>query len=149
MKNQTSKIKITGIILSAFITLMLCSCGKADKEYEHDSNTISQMICRASHGSSEFIGIIYEYDKNGKLVPGEITQDKVEGGYGIIVFDVSISLKDEVDLTNIYLVATLSWDQSITPSLSGRHDISGDGIIITVKSGTGAIRQYRVKGEYN
>ena len=128
--------------------MLLGACAEADKEFVHDSNTISQMICKAVHGGSEFRGEIYEYDRNGQEVTGEFTQQDVEGGYGIILFEVLQTLQDDVDLTNIYLVATLTWDQFITPSLSGRHDITGDGIIITVKSGVGTTRQYRVRGYY-
>jgi len=106
------------------------------------------MICKASHGSSEFRGIIYEFDKNSNPVSGEYTQKDVEGGFGLIIFEISKSLEDDVNLKNIYLVATLTWDQSITPSLSGQHDITGDGIIISVKSGVGTTRQYRVRGVY-
>ena len=137
-----------GFTLSLFLTLTIWGCTEADEEFVHDSNLISQMICRASHGGSEFIGEIHEYDKDGNLQTGEFTQADVEGGYGLILFEVSKSLEDEINLQNIYLVATLTWDQSITPTLSGRHDITGDGIIITVKSGTGTTRQYRVRGYY-
>ena len=151
MKKQESKIvnQKSKMILIALMAMLLWSCAEAEKEYVHDSNTISQMICRASHGSSEFIGTIYEYDKNGGAITGEFTQEQVEGGYGIIIFEVPSTMENEVDLTNIYLVANLSWDQFITPSLSGRHDITGDGIIITVQSGTGSKRQYRVRGYYD
>jgi len=138
----------TGIIISVFMTLLLCNCAKADKEFIHDSNTISQMVCSATHGGSEFLGEIHEFDKNGNEVTSGFTQQDVEGGYGLILFHISQSLQDDVDLTNIYLVATLTFDQFVTPSLSGRHDISGDGIIITVKSGVGTTRQYRVRGDY-
>ena len=148
MKDHKLKIK-TGIILSVFMTMMLWTCADADKEYVHDSNTISQMICKVVHGGSEFIGEILEYDKNGGLVPGEFTQERVEGGYGIIIFEIPGTLEDEFDLTNVYLAATLSWDQIVTPMLSGRHDITGEGIIITVTAGTGSKRQYRVRGYYN
>ena len=141
-------IKNIGLILTASLAILLWSCTEADKEFVHDSNTISQLICRASHGSSEFRGEIHEFDKNGNEVSSGFTQKEVEGGYGIILFEISKSLQDDVNLSNIYLIATLTWDQSITPSLSGRHDITGDGIIITVKSGIGTTRQYRVRGYY-
>ena len=141
-------MKNIGLILTASLAMLLCNCVEADKEFVHDSNTISQMICRASHGSSEFRGEIHEFDKNGSEVSSGFTQKEIEGGYGIILFEISKSLQDDVNLSNIYLIATLTWDQSITPSLSGRHDITGDGIIITVKSGVGTTRQYRVKGDY-
>lgn len=141
-------IKKIGLILSISMTVLLWNCAEADKEFVHDTNTISQMVCSASHGSSEFLGEIHEYDKNGNEVTGSFTQQDVEGGYGLILFHISQSLQNDVNLTNIYLIATLTWDEFVTPSLSGRHDITGDGIIITVKSGVGTTRQYRVRGDY-
>jgi hypothetical protein len=130
------------------MTVLLWSCAEADDEFVHDTNTISQMICKAKHGSSEFRGEIYEYNKEEKLVMGSFTQKDVEGGYGLILFAISKSLEKDVDLTNIYLTATVTYDEFITPSLSGKHDITGEGIIITVKSGVGTTRQYRVRGYY-
>jgi hypothetical protein len=146
MKNKHK----TGIaFLSIFSTIILLwGCAKADKEFVHDKNTISQMICKAMHGGGEYLGEIYEYNKADELVTGEFTQEEIEGGYGLIIFKISKSLEKDVDLTNIYLTATVTFDEFITPSLSGRHDITGEGIIITVKSGVGTTRQYRVRGEY-
>lgn len=141
--------KIEVWMLSVFmLTTLLQSCTEADNEFVHKTNTISQMICKAAHGSSEFRGTIYEYDKDEKLVTGNFTQENVEGGYGLILFAISKSLEADVDLTNIYLTATLTYDEFITPSLSGKHNITGDGIIVTVKSGIGTTRRYRVRGYY-
>lgn len=140
-----NKITIFSIILTS---VLLWSCEKADEEFIHDSNIISQMICTASHTAGEYRGNIYEFDKNGAPLADGFTQAEAEGGYGIILFEISQSLQDDVDLKNIYLKASLTWDQSISPSLTGRHDITGDGKIFTVTSGTGTTRQYRVKGEY-
>ena len=142
------RINILVFVPIMLLTVLLWSCTKAEEEFTHDSNTISQMICTASHTSGEYIGAIHEYDKNGALVPGKFTQAQVEGGYGLILFELSKSLEDNVNLANIYLKATLTWDQIITPSLSGTHDITGEGKIFTVKSGTGTTRQYRVRGYY-
>ena len=56
----TYKIKtwILGILAMVVLTY---SCAKADEEFVHRTNTISQMICKASHGGGEFQGAIYEY----------------------------------------------------------------------------------------
>jgi hypothetical protein len=134
--------------LSISITFLMGGCAEADKEFVHDTNTISQMICAASHTSSEFRGVIHEFDRNGNEVAAGFTQQDVEGGYGLILFEISQSLQEDVDLTNVYLKATVTYDEFITPSLSGKHDITGDGIIITVKSGVGTTREYRVRGYY-
>lgn len=128
----------------------LWSCADLNEEYVfvHDTNTISQMVCRASHSAGEYRGEITEFNKNGEIVEGDFSQEDVEGGYGLIIFELPETLKDDVDLTSVYLIATVTYDEFITPSLSGRHDITGDGIIITVKSGVGTTRQYRVRGYY-
>jgi hypothetical protein len=142
-------INKTGLLmLSFFMSIALWHCAEADPEFVHDTNTISQMVCRTSPGGSDYMGTIYEYDEEGEPVMGAFTQNDVEGGYGLILFPVSISLQNDVDLTSIYLRATVTYDEIITPSLSGTHDITGDGIIITVKSGVGTTRQYRVRGFY-
>lgn len=136
-------------ILSLFLVIILSqSCAKADEEFVHQTNTISQMICKASHGGGEFKGEIYEYNKNDELMEGDFTQEDIEKGYGLILFVIPKSLEKDIDLTNIYLTATLTYDEFITPSLTGRHNITGDGIIITVKSGVGTTRRYRVRGYY-
>lgn len=140
--------KITLITLGLLMAVVLWNCAEADPEFVHNTNTISQMVCRTTPAGGDNLGTIYEYDKNGDLVTGEFTQEDVEGGYGLVLFSVSISLQADVDLTNIYLRATVTYDEFITPSLSGTHDITGDGIVITVKSGIGTTRQYRVRGYY-
>ncbi len=142
--------KIGVLLLSiSMVTLLLWDCTSPDDDFIHDSNLISQMVCKASDGGTEYIGEIYEYNENGELMSDDFTQEDVEGGYGLILFAISQSLEDDVDLTNIYLTATVSYDEIISPSLSGRHDITGDeGIIITVTSGVGTTRQYRIRGYY-
>lgn len=143
--------KIFGILILA-ITMVtsMWSCADVNEEYVfiHDSNVISQMICKASHSSGEFRGEITEFNKNGDIVEGTIIQENIEGGYGLILFEIPKSLENDIDLTNVYLIATVTFDAFITPTLSGKHDITGDGIIITVKSGVGTTRQYRVRGFY-
>ena len=141
-------MKTVSRIIIISMAVLLWNCQEADKEYIHDKTTIDAMICRASHTGSSFEGQISEYHNNGILVQGELIESEIVGGYGRILFEVSQSLQDDVDLTNIYLIATLTWDQSITPSLSGRHDITGEGIVVTVKSGIGTTRSYRIQGEY-
>ena len=128
--------------------LLFSACAEADPEFVHRTNTISQMVCRTSPAGTDYPGTIYEYDKDENLVTGAFTQQDVEGGYGLILFPISLSLQNDVDLANIYLRATVTYDEIITPSLSGTHDITGDGVIITVTSGVGTTRQYRVRGYY-
>ncbi|WP_298648768.1 hypothetical protein [uncultured Proteiniphilum sp.] len=142
--------KIGILILTVSITISMWSCADVNEEYVfvHDTNTISQMICKVSHNAGEFRGGITEFNKDGDIVEGSFTQEEVEGGYGLILFAIPKSLENDVDLTSVYLIATVTYDVFITPSLSGKHDITGEGIIITVKSGIGTTRQYRVRGFY-
>lgn len=142
--------KIGILILSISMSVSLSNCADENEEYKfvHDVNTISQMVCKASHSSGEYRGEIYEFTKDGVMIEGSFTQQDVEGGYGLILFPIAKSLEKDVDLTNIYLKATITYDEFITPSMSGRHDITGEGVIITVKSGVGTTRKYRVRGYY-
>jgi len=152
LKNKKMKTiyKIGILLASILIILPLYNCSDENEEfkYTHEINTIRQMVCRPSHSLKGYEGDIYEFNKDGKLMEGSFTQTDIEGGYGLIIFAISKSIEKEVDLSNIYLIATVDWDEFITPSLAGRHDITGDGIIITVTSGTGTLRQYRVRGYY-
>ena len=140
--------KIGVFVLSITIVILSWSCDSADKEFVHTKNTINKIFCKALQDGSEFEGKIYEYNKDGELMTGTFTQEDIEGGYGLVLFAISKSLADDVDLTNLYITANVSYDQFITPSLSGKHDISGDGMIISVKSGVGTERFYRLRGFY-
>jgi hypothetical protein len=137
-------------LLGLLITILLASCAKENEEFifAHKSNMITQMTCKASHSGGEFQGEIYEFSKEGQLMEASATQEELEGGYGLILFPISATLSKDIDLTSIYLKATVTYDELITPSLSGRHNISGDGIIITVKSGERTKRQYRIRGYF-
>ena len=147
------KIK-NGLILfpmSLVLVILCCRCESPDEDliFVHDSNLISQMVCKASKGSTEYLGDIYEYNEDEELISSEFTQEDVEGGYGLILFRISQSLEDDIDLTSVYLTATLTYDEMISPTLSGRHDISGEeGIIIKVTSGVNTTRLYRIRGYY-
>ena len=147
--NKIHKAYKIRLILVVAIMFALYGCPKADEEFVHESNTISSIICRGKVLGTEVEGIIHEFDKNGVEITGVFTQEEVEGGSGLIIFSVPAIWNDEIDLTSVMLMARLTWDQIITPSLMGRHDITGEGIIISVKSGAGTIRQYRIRGEYN
>ena len=139
----------TIVILSVIMNAMFWGCAEADKEFVHDSNAITKLACRASHESTAFEGVIIEYDKSGNpVLKADFEQKDIDGGYGIIDIEIPERYSKEIDLENVYLYATLSWDQSITPSLSGKHNIAGEGIVVTVKSGVGTKRNYRIRGYY-
>lgn len=147
---MNTRHKIPHWFYSIVICLILSACGKENPDYifTHDDNLIHQMIGKAAHGSSEFMGQITEFDQDDQVMEGDFSQPDVEGGYGLILFPIPKSLENDVDLTRMYLKATVTYDEMITPSLSGRQDISGEGMIITVTSGEGTTRQYRVRGFY-
>ncbi|MDE6449547.1 MAG: hypothetical protein K2L41_05645 [Muribaculaceae bacterium] len=121
----------------------------------HTNNLISAMVCENGRtGDAKSItGKIYEYDKNGTLLEEGFTPEDAEGGSGVIVFIVTVDNRKNFDLTDVYLRATTTWDEFITPSLSGRHNILVDeehpeGMVIAVKSGIGTVRKYRIMGIY-
>lgn len=143
------RIKNLNLLFVAILSVFLFgNCSKPNDEFVHTKNTISQMLCKNIQATDGFRGDIYEFDKDGKLIEGNFTQEDVEGGYGLILFSIPKTFEDDVDLKNVFLVATLTYDEFVEPTLSGRHDITGDGIIITVKSGVGTTRQYRVRGYF-
>ena len=148
MKNEELRMKNLKSKIVFLFALLLCGCAESDKEFVHDSNTIAKIVCRATHDSTPFEGVIYEYDRSETLVTDEFEQKDVEGGYGIVHIEIPERFVNEIDLQNVYLYAILSWDQSISPSLSGRHDITGEGIVVTVRSGVGTKRNYRIMGFY-
>lgn len=139
---------ITKICAVLMLSIVLSGCAKENEEYifVHDSNLIRGMTCQQAHTGGQFRGEIYEFDKDGQLMEGDFTQEEIEGGYGLILFPISASLQDEIDLTSMYLKAEVSYDMIITPTLTGKKDISGEGLIITVTSGEKTKRQYRVRG---
>lgn len=136
------------ILLSVSLLFLLVNCKSADEEFVHESNIITEINCKVKHDGTSFTGEIYEYNANKELITGPFTQKDIEGGYGLILFSVSKSLQKHFDLSSVYLVANVGYDAFITPTLSGKHDITGDGIIVSVKSGVGTLRHYRVRGYY-
>ncbi len=151
----------------AFLTVAFAvsftGCEKADPEFVHTNNFISGMelnTTRDNGGGIQIMGKIYEYDKNGSLLP-EFDATKVDnipdeawGGSGVIIFTVPPEHRKNVDLTSVFLRATLVWDEVITPSLTyKRHNILVDdehpeGMVIAVTSGVGEVRKYRIMGTY-
>lgn len=142
--------KLKSWSLCIIISLIFAGCAKENEEFIfiHDNNLISQMICKPSHAGAEYRATIHEFDKEGNRMTGSFTREDVKDGYGLILFPISKSLENDVDIKSLYLRASVSYDAIITPTLSGKHDISGDGIIITVTSGEDTKRQYRVRGYY-
>lgn len=143
------------ILASLLLVLGLQGCAKADPNFVHDDCFISQLIANGTRSGSitDFIGTIYEYDKNGQLLEPGFTPEQAAGGSGVITFIISPEDADKIDLTACYLRATLTFDEYITPSMSGRHNIlcteeNPEGKVFTVRSGENTVRKYRVMGVY-
>lgn len=138
----------------AIVTLGFCGCAEADPEFVHTDNLISAMVCMngRTNDASSINGTIFEYDKDGVLLEKGFTAEEAEGGSGVITFVVSQEQREDFDLSHVYLRATLTWDESITPTLSGIQNIDPvekpEGIVVGVKSGVGKVRKYRILGYY-
>lgn len=138
---------------SATLLLLLCvatnGCHKADPEFAHNDNLIHKLsMMKSAQQDAQLAFTIDEYDAQGNLVTEDITPERVAGGYGMAKVSVPFSMYDDVDLTSVYLSAEVTYDAIITPGLIGLHDISGDGIVISVKAGNGRVRKYRVYGQF-
>ena len=125
-------------------------CMEADPEFVHTDNTISDLYCvSATLSTQQVSGVIYEYDVDGDLMVDDYTFEDIQGGYGLIICTVPASQSDFIDITNCKLKANVGLDAFVTPALTGLHDISGDGIIVTVEQrSAGTSRSYRIRGEY-
>lgn len=146
-------------VMVMFFSTMLTGCEKADPEFVHTDNLIEAMTCSnynvlQNPDYSTIDGVVYEYDKDGNLLPEDFTFEQAEGGSGVIAFIVPAEKRKLFDLTAVFLHATLTWDESITPSLTfKRHNIlvddeHPDGMVISVRSGIGTVRKYRIMGIY-
>lgn len=151
---------IKSILLSLAAVMMLgnlSSCQKADSEFEHTNNLISNMYMTIKAGGSGLNGVITEYNAQGEIVPAdELTVESVAGGYGVILFVVDLSLKGEYDPEHCYLNASLTFDEIIKPGLGGVKDITNRdpetgkarGIEFQCWPGVGAPRTYKVIGYF-
>lgn len=142
------------IIASLLILFGLQGCAEADPNYIHDDCFISQLIARGSRAGTDFIGKITEYDKNGNELPEGFTKEEAMGGSGVITFIIAAEDAEEIDLTNCYLRATVTYDEYITPTMSGTHNIlvseeNPEGKVFVVRSGENSFRKYRVMGIYD
>lgn len=147
MKKILKSIVLPAVML--FMSASFSACHDADPEFAHDDNIIHRLsMMKATQQDSPLYFEIEEYDAAGNLVTGEITPEKVAGGYGMACLNVPFNLYDEVDLTQVYLTAEVTYDAIITPGLTGLHDISGDGIVVSVRAGNGKFRKYRIYGQF-
>lgn len=136
----------------------LNSCKDADPEFVHTDNLIQQLNMSTTLQGTQYSFAIDEYDAQGNLVDAdEVTAERVAGGYGMAHIEFPITQVNDIDLTQVYITATVGYDVIITPSLSGmKHDITATdedgnltGFVISVKAGSGKVRKYRVYGYFN
>ena len=139
-------------LLFAAAGILCGGCVKADPEFVHTGTMIQACYCVSkTYTTQQVAGAIYEFDKDGNEVYGDALNEKsVEGGYGLIIFNIPNSLKRYIDIKECKVNANTQLDQFITPPLTGLKDISGDGIIVCVEQkSAGTYRYYRIKGQYN
>lgn len=154
MKNIFKSVLLC--LSAVFAAGMLNSCRDADPEFVHTDNTIKQLFMMTELQGTQYAFTIDEYDANGDLVTGEITEEKIAGGYGMAHIEFPITQADAIDLTNVYVVAHVGYDVIITPGLVGTHNIAATdddgnlvGMVLSVKAGSGKVRKYRVYGMFN
>ncbi|MCM1449801.1 MAG: hypothetical protein NC082_05625 [Clostridiales bacterium] len=145
------------MLVVAILSIGLSGCSDADPIYVHSDNIITSAACYAGRfsDSPKILADIIEYDKDGNELPEGFTPEQAAGGSGAIVFIVPLDQYSKFDLTNVFVNITgIPYDAVVYPSLTySRHNILVDeehpeGLVISVQSGTGSVRKYRIMGIY-
>ncbi len=153
--NKFKKI-IKLFVAAVFATVAMQSCQDADAEFVHDNNLLSDVRIKMTTGAEGVRGKIIEYNASGEVVPTEaVTVKSVEGGYGVVLFELSPALRGAYNPERCYLGASLTYDEVIEPGLAGIKDITNrnaegiaQGIQVTVRSGIGTRRPYTIIGYF-
>ena len=146
MKNIFKTVLIA--MVSLVFTGAFSGCHEADPEFVHTDNLITALYMSTTLQGTQYSFTIDEYNADGQLVTENITPGSVAGGYGIAHIEFPVSQMEEIDLTKVYLAANVTYDVIIKPGLSGTHDISGEGIVVTATGGDGKARKYRIYGNF-
>lgn len=146
MKNIFKTVLIA--MVSLVFTGAFSGCHEADPEFVHTDNLITALYMSTTLQGTQYSFTIDEYNADGQLVTENITPESVAGGYGIAHIEFPVSQMEEIDLTKVYLAANVTYDVIIKPGLSGTHDISGEGIVVTATGGDGKARKYRIYGNF-
>ena len=146
MKNIFKTVLIA--MVSLVFTGAFSGCHEADPEFVHTDNLITALYMSTTLQGTQYSFTIDEYNADGQLVTENVTPESVAGGYGIAHIEFPVSQMEEIDLTKVYLAANVTYDVIIKPGLSGTHDISGEGIVVTVTGGDGKARKYRIYGNF-
>ncbi|MDE6367724.1 MAG: hypothetical protein K2K94_00630 [Muribaculaceae bacterium] len=147
---------ITASALAVFLSLAVGSCAEADHEFEHDNTLLKTVTIKTIPGADGIAGQIIEYNAAGQVVPAnEVTLKSVEGGHGVVLFELSPTLRGIYNPEHCYLGASLTFDQVIRPGLGGIKNITNrnaegvaQGIDVTVTSGIGTVRPYTIIGYF-
>lgn len=149
---------ITASAIAAFFSFAICSCAESGHEYEHDNTLLTTVTIKTSPGGdgNGIAGKIIEYNAAGQIVPAEqVTLASVEGGHGVVLFELSPKLRGVYNPEHCYLGASLTFDQIIRPGLGGIKNITNrnaegvaQGIDVTVTSGIGTVRPYKIIGYF-
>ena len=147
---------IAASAIAAFFCLAISSCAETGSEFEHDSNLLKTVSIKTNPGADGIAGEIIEYDAQGQVVPADqVTLESVAGGHGVVLFELSPLLRGVYDPERCYLGASLTFDQIIRPGLNGIKNITNrdaagvaQGIDITVTSGIGTVRPYKIIGYF-
>ncbi|MCH5215730.1 MAG: hypothetical protein J1F10_02215 [Muribaculaceae bacterium] len=164
------------IICAAVLMPFAQSCKSPDADYVHTRNTISSIQITMAPKVQGISGIIEEYckgdnpengdkpvnlkevlDEDGnvveykELVYGvDYTQEQIEGGFGIVRFELTPAQWKLYDVTNVFITSSLDLDVICEEGFVGRHDLTYDpennkyGKTFTMRSGVGTKRQYRI-----
>ena len=146
MKNIFKTVLIA--MVSLVFTGAFSGCHEADPEFVHTDNLITALYMSTTLQGTQYSFTIDEYNADGQLVTENVTPESVAGGYGIAHIEFPVSQMEEIDLTKVYLAANVTYDVIIKPGLSGTHDISGEGIVVTATGGDGKARKYRIYGNF-
>ncbi|MCM1532879.1 MAG: hypothetical protein NC114_11520 [Ruminococcus flavefaciens] len=165
--NKIYKYMMSGM-LALVVAVGFTGCQKADEDFKHDNNLISDMRIKTNTAAEGIAGKITEYDAQGNVVMvseyingqrvitqgSQVTAAEVQGGHGQVEFILKRSLMGVYDPERCYLSASLTYSEIITPPLA-LHDICNrdsqgvaQGINITVTSGIGTKRVYNVIGYF-
>lgn len=159
------------IVVSAFMQ----SCQKTDPDFVHDRNTISSIQITMNPKVVGIPGIIEEYCKgddpelgakpvnlkevinsDGKVEYQELeygvdyTQEQIEGGFGIVRFELTPAQWKSYDITRVFITSSLDFDVICEEGFVGRHDLTYEpdslkfGKEFTIHSGVGTKRKYRL-----
>lgn len=120
------------IILLTTLSIFLSGCQKPGIEHLHDNCEISS-IAITNFGFPVL-----------QIVSGQINQET-----GEILFPIPKKLKSQFNLKKLKINATIGYDTTINPPLTGIKDLSEDLKITVTATMTGRTKEYTLKAYYS